>query len=124
MSDLQRLYNKIPSFTCKTGCGECCGIVPWSPEEWSKVEDRLPSDATANLIAGVVIPMRAGSATCPFFDGGCTVYADRPFMCRIFGTSRDARLTCPKGCQPKHLLTPANARRLTTQYQRVAEVSA
>ncbi len=115
---LERLYGKIPSFTCKAGCGDCCGIVPWSPAEWARVADRLPADATATLLDGVVIPTRASSTRCPFFSGGCTVYEDRPFMCRLFGTARDARLTCPKGCQPTHLLAKTKARKLTTQYQK------
>lgn len=118
---LQRLYDKIPTFKCRPGCGDCCGLVPWSPDEWAKVADRLPADATTMPFgATMVIPFRTGSVKCPFFDAGCTVYEDRPFMCRLFGTARDARLTCPHGCQPKHILTMEKAYALKTRYQSTA----
>lgn len=114
---LRRLYDKIPTFKCRTGCGDCCGLVPWSPEEFAKVAARLPADATAQpFVDGTVIPMRDGSTKCPFFDHGCTVYEDRPFMCRLFGTARDARLTCRHGCQPGHMLTKAKALSLKACY--------
>jgi Fe-S-cluster containining protein len=111
------IYDKIPTFTCKAGCGVCCGVVPWSAEEYAAVASRLPAGATTEEIEGKIYPIRAdGSLTCPFFDGGCTVYEDRPFMCRLFGTSRDPLLRCPVGCEPKRMLTSARARRLRAQY--------
>lgn len=111
-------YRKIPSFTCIKGCGDCCGIVPWAPEEFARVRDRLPPGTELLEADGCIHPIRPDSATCPFFDHGCTVYDDRPFMCRLFGTARDWRLTCPHGRQPRKMLTMQKARDLTDRYRR------
>jgi Fe-S-cluster containining protein len=104
---------------CKPGCGDCCGAVPWSAEEWAKVKDRVPAVVAVEIMDigdGGVIPLRKGTTTCPFFSGGCTVYDDRPFMCRLYGTAPDARLTCPHGCRPKQMISAAKARALTNEY--------
>jgi hypothetical protein len=121
---LERLYQKIPTFTCRPGCGDCCGIVPFSPEEFARVRDRLPVGSEVLEADGNSYPVRSGSATCAFFDRGCTVYADRPFMCRLFGTARDARLKCPHGCQPQKILTKEKARALTDSYRRQTDEKA
>lgn len=115
---LDRLYDGIPTFRCIDGCGDCCGIVPWSEDEYAKVADRLPAGARVERSGAVLFPViDDDSLTCPFFDHGCTVYADRPFMCRLFGTAREARLTCPHGRQPTRMLTPEKARAKCNRYQ-------
>jgi Fe-S-cluster containining protein len=119
MTALDAIYRQIPAFGCRPGCGDCCGLVPWSREEWARVADRAPAGVTLEAYdADTVIPMRGASTTCPFFSGGCTVYEDRPFMCRLFGTVRDARLTCPHGCRPDPLLSKQKADWLTMKYLR------
>lgn len=35
---------------------------------------------------------------------GCQVYAERPLICRLFGTT--PRLACPNGCGPEELIAP------------------
>lgn len=119
-TDLARLYAAIPSFTCIKGCGDCCGLVPWSQEEWAKVADRAPGGVTLRRMNNQVVPQRGTSDHCPFFDHGCTVYDDRPFMCRLFGTARDWRLTCPHGCKPEPLLSKQKTDWLTMRYQRAS----
>ena len=40
---------------------------------------------------------------CPHLgDGGCAVYAERPVICRLFGTT--SRLACPHGRRPEQML--------------------
>lgn len=116
--DLSSLYERIPAFTCIKGCSDCCGLVPWSPEEFAKVADRVPAGVTLLDMNGCVVPQRGTSGTCPFFDHGCTVYADRPFLCRLFGTAPEPRLTCPHGCHPEKQLTVEKAKWMTMRYQR------
>lgn len=41
--------------------------------------------------------------SCVFSSEGCSVYKDRPLMCRLFGTTLS--LPCPRGCKPEKLLT-------------------
>lgn len=45
------------------------------------------------------------SLDCPLLteEGRCSVYADRPALCRIWGAAVD--LECPHGCRPKRRLT-------------------
>lgn len=119
MTAITDLYRPIPAFRCIEGCGTCCGVVPWAPEEFDRVRDRLPAGTEVMEADGCFIPIRPKGTTCPFFDHGCSVYSDRPFMCRLFGTARDRRLKCPHGRQPEKMLTPEKASRLTGRYQRM-----
>jgi hypothetical protein len=103
--------------TCKPGCNRCCGLVPWSPEEWAKVKDRAPAGIKIANLEGAIIPVPAIGTTCLFWDNGCTVYEDRPFMCRLFGTAPTAMLRCPEGCRPTHQIAAAKAAKLTRKYR-------
>lgn len=102
----RRLYKKIPEFRCKDGCNECCGPVPLT--DW---------EAKRLGVKGNMTPTKEGSLTCIFSTkNGCKVYDKRPFMCRLFGTAKESRLECPKGCGPKTPLTDAQAASITTEY--------
>jgi Fe-S-cluster containining protein len=99
---LERLYAEIPYMECKEGCHDCCGIVPFSKEEWEAVEPKL----------------KATDIHCPYIsDEGCAIYENRPFMCRLFGTSKEKRMICPHGCRSLKLLTVRKTRRLVKKYQ-------
>jgi Fe-S-cluster containining protein len=79
----------FPSMRCDTGCGECCGLVPATHEEFSRIK-------TFIKIKGV-IPKEQG-ITCPFYqEGTCKVYPVRPLICQVFGHVDDPRATCPRG---------------------------
>ena len=42
---------------------------------------------------------------CPHLgDTGCQAYAERPLICRLFGTT--PRLACPNGKRPETLIDP------------------
>lgn len=44
--------------------------------------------------------------SCPHLAAkGCTVYAERPIICRVFGTT--PRLPCPHGRRPDAMIDPA-----------------
>ncbi len=60
---------------------------------------RLPvkSDAEhATALAALCCPHLA--------DTGCQVYAERPLICRLFGTT--PRLACPNGKRPEVMIDP------------------
>ncbi len=43
--------------------------------------------------------------SCPHLgDKGCDVYAERPLICRLFGTT--PRLACPRGRRPEVMIAP------------------
>ena len=87
--------NRIPTFECTPGCHDCCGPVTTSSEEMA----RLPE-----------ISLEAHAAALERFDcphlgeQGCTVYAERPLICRLFGTT--PRLPCPNGRRPERMIAP------------------
>lgn len=104
MSSLKELYNKIPKFTCIPGCHACCGPVPCNPEEQAALHLGTP-----------IIPTKIDNVTCIFLtDQGCSVYANRPFMCRLFGTTQNIR--CPRGAKPNKLLTPKQEKKILQKY--------
>ena len=106
-SALRRLYKQIPTFECRDGCTDCCGPVPVSPLEAKRLD----------LEGQTLIPTKQNCLTCPFVDQGrCSVYADRPFMCRLFGTVDTSLLRCPHGCRPEKMLTPLQAQLLKEEY--------
>lgn len=86
---------RIPSFACKPGCHDCCGPVTTSTEEMA----RLPRKSDAEQAAALA------NLSCPHLgEHGCTVYAERPLICRLFGTT--PRLPCPEGKRPEAMIDP------------------
>jgi hypothetical protein len=86
---------RIPAFSCIPGCHDCCGPVTTSSEEMlelPRVSDARHEAALAEL-------------GCPHLgDRGCTVYPERPLICRAFGTT--PRLACPHGRRPAQMMEP------------------
>ena len=98
-TEIQKLYDKIPSFSCKKGCVDCCdNYIQFAPEE----EERA---------GGFPYTERM----CPHIkDGGCSVYPDRAFICRIYGASEI--MPCPHGYAPEKPLTETETRALLREY--------
>lgn len=130
---LKRLYSQIPTFKCRPGCSDCCGPVVASKQEqevapflrsWEdtmSLIDILKTGATAQeLVAGPLLAnAMSGCNSCPYVvqgGGGCAIYDDRPFLCRLFGASEDPWLTCPHGCGPAKKLTLEQTQKLYHQY--------
>ena len=90
---IDELRRQIPSFACTPGCHDCCGPVTASSEEMARLpykSDEEHDKAFAEL-------------NCPHLgDKGCTVYAERPLICRLFGTTN--KMACPNGCRPETLI--------------------
>lgn len=105
-SDSQKIRffrGQIPSFACRPGCHDCCGPVLTSSEEAA----RLPQKSEAEHQAAL------DDLQCVHLGPqGCQVYAERPLICRLFGTT--AQLPCPNGLGPE---TPT-APRIERQIQR------
>jgi len=89
-----RFFRKqIPSFACKAGCHDCCGPVTASSEEMANLPVKSIADHEAAL----------AELNCPYLGkNGCEVYADRPLICRLFGTT--PRLPCPNGKRPEVMI--------------------
>ena len=60
---------------------------------------RLPVRSDADHAAALA------ELSCPHLgDQGCQVYAERPLICRLFGTT--PRLACPNGKRPDAMIDP------------------
>ena len=79
-----RLREQIPSFECVKGCHDCCGPVTASSEEMSRLP--VKSDAEHDAALEHLNCVHLG-------PDGCTVYEDRPLICRLFGTTPS--MACP-----------------------------
>ena len=93
---LRFFRRRIPAFECKPGCHDCCGPVIASSEEMA----RLPVKSDAEHATAL------DELSCPHLGNtGCQVYAERPLICRLFGTT--PRLACPNGKRPAEMIDPA-----------------
>ena len=101
--DVKELYKKIPKFECAKGCNKCCGIVPVVPQE------------AKNLNLKNVKLLPHSGLTCKFTSkNGCTVYENRPLLCRLFGVVQTMACTC--GGKPERLLTSEEENQLIQAY--------
>jgi hypothetical protein len=87
---------QIPEFACIPGCHDCCGPVLASTTEMA----RLPLKDEAERAAAL-----AHWDCAHLGPHGCTVYDERPLVCRLFGTTE--RLPCPHGRRPASMIDPA-----------------
>jgi len=89
------LRQRIPAFECEPGCHDCCGPVTASSEEMAHLPQKNDTEHAAALAA----------LSCPHLgDSGCQAYAERPLICRLFGTT--PRLACPNGKRPATMIEP------------------
>jgi hypothetical protein len=90
---IARLRQQIPSFECVPGCHDCCGPVTTSSEEMSRLPEKTDAeyDAALNDFSCVHLGSK-----------GCTVYGERPLICRLFGTT--PRMPCPNDRRPETMI--------------------
>jgi Fe-S-cluster containining protein len=78
-------------FSCLTGCADCCHMPPFPHTWWEANKHRIVRDVVkmSPIIEESIIVM-AVEALCPFLgtDLKCTVYSDRPPICKIFGQDK------------------------------------
>lgn len=100
MTTFADIYARVPSIVCKGLCHTSCGPVPATNLEIEAIEKKsfVPWGVDAK-------------ATCSMlFAGRCTVYTDRPLICRIYGTAES--LSCPYGCVPERVMSDDEAHEL------------
>jgi Fe-S-cluster containining protein len=101
---IQKLYDKIPAFHCKDGCTDCCGVIFFSASEWDQVTEKR----------------QATSLDCPYIEKGkCGIYEQRPYICRLFGSTDHPTLSCHHGCKPDRPLTRKECNALTITYKQI-----
>lgn len=88
---LRELYAAIPAMRCRGLCAEvACGSVAMIEHERERIQARH----------GVHIADGMHPQGCPALTahGNCSVYDDRPMVCRVWGSV--PMMSCPYGCQP------------------------
>jgi Fe-S-cluster containining protein len=83
---LQAAYDRIPAMrNCKGLCHTSCGPIVMTPYEAAKIDH--PNDMASD--------------PCPKLSpmGLCTVYEDRPLVCRLWGAIE--AMPCVYGCMPE-----------------------
>ena len=103
-------WKKIPSFQCKPGCHDCCGVIAMTRIEWQNIHVKRLFDFNPNNL------------TCAYVcEKGCSIYQDRPTICRLFGTADDPRLKCPHGCAPIFKLPKSRAREILRTVEMIGQ---
>jgi Fe-S-cluster containining protein len=103
MAQVKRMYARVPDVRCKGKCTASCFNVPLTAIEAAYLEIKYGKKFPVSLHASpgeppFKFPTLGANATCPFLkDGRCTIYADRPLICRAFGHPL-ADLACSYGC--------------------------
>ena len=89
---------------CLPGCSDCCGPIVFNKQEWKRVTDKR----------------KATGLTCPYVsESGCAIYAQRPIICRIFGTVPG--LPCPHGCKPDNPLSENDEKSIMGKYYKMTK---
>lgn len=95
---LDAIYAAVPNINCKGLCQECCGPVLQSVAETQAM----------TKAAGGKIPSLRSDMTCGLLKNGrCSIYKDRPLICRLWGVTRE--MPCPFGCLPERILEKPEA---------------
>ncbi len=108
---LETLYAKVPSFTCKDHCSECCGPIQWSDVEDTNIRSYLKEHGmeykskrfSSHDIFKAILSGDYSGVTCPYVENDrCMIYPVRPLICRLQGLAE--KLPCPH-IKPEKVLT-------------------
>lgn len=115
---LERIYRSVPTVQCRGLCARSCGPIDMSVEERRRIADRGVT-IEPPTIALLAIHDGGEPMDCPALVAGrCSVYEDRPLICRLWGAVES--MPCPHGCEATPgLLMDAGAQ---TLIQRSLEV--
>lgn len=109
---IEEIYREIPAMkSCSGKCAAACGPIAMFTEEWKRI---------IRAKGGRVPKLRPGSLVCPMLspNGWCTVYPVRPYICRLWGTTKALR--CPEGCEPERWLSKQEARGIFLRLHEIA----
>jgi len=85
---------KSRRWVCKSGCGECCGCVPVSLSSWKRHQARAVRIDRVIENDNQIFPFTTDGRCCFLNElRECTIYKDRPHICRIYG--RSLKIPCP-----------------------------
>lgn len=116
---LRDIWEKVPKMKdCKGKCAMSCGPIPVSSMERRLIQQRAGHLLTTERNLGKKNTEGVMSCNMLTEDGLCSVYAIRPLVCRIWGTTK--RLACPEGCEPERWLSDQESLALFDEIQHLA----
>ncbi len=88
---LDEVYAQIPRIECRGECWDSCGPIQMTRVEQQRMAVRQ----------GKTLPLLSKARRCPMLGmfGQCTVYDDRPLICRLWGVVPS--MQCNFGCVPE-----------------------
>ncbi|MCU1494919.1 MAG: hypothetical protein JWO62_2683 [Acidimicrobiaceae bacterium] len=95
---IRDIWSRLPELECKGLCQESCGPIDGTAVERNLLKRRgvelvRPMTTVLSMLDGI------SDGTCPALaDGRCSVYEDRPTICRLWGLV--AEMPCEFGCVP------------------------
>jgi len=104
MTDIQKLYSRIPKSSCVDGCFDCCtSIIQFAREEAERAGEYKYYDGL-----------------CGFLDENknCTIYDNRPLVCRIYGVSEIMKC---EDCEADRLLSEEETRVIIKEYAKIKD---
>jgi len=121
---VERVWAKIPDMLdCKGLCHDSCTVISLSDAENTRIFKKHGFNLSGRIMSLLTrYRMVGGEIVCPALDKKtkrCTIYEDRPFVCRLFGTTKTLR--CQHGCRPKKWLDPFEAIELQQELEKLSE---
>lgn len=92
-----RIYGPMPTIACKGLCIRSCGPLGMSALEYDIIEE----------VSGRPLDVDEEGTCTHLVRGRCSVYRDRPLICRLFGVAEG--IECEHGCKPSRVLPRADA---------------
>lgn len=105
---LHAVYAQIPKLPCTGKCKVHCTLIPMTKIETRIIRKvrrdaefmNLPMPGHYAMVANEGVD---GPVCKMLVAGQCSIYDDRPFVCRLYGVTED--LPCTHGCTPERVLT-------------------
>lgn len=96
---LQALYDSLPTVECQGLCYRTCGPIQMSVAEHTRIRTKHGVEIQPFTDSRSKAWADGARLDCAALDrmGRCTVYEDRPMICRIWGVGR-GEMACPWGC--------------------------
>lgn len=111
LRQLRSVWESVPHVRCKGLCADSCKQVPLFPVEAfyliEKHGAQIEPGAHPRFLQGqdpFTTPTLGSGKPCQYLkEGRCSIYNDRPIVCRVFGHPT-ATLSCAHGCTVKNPL--------------------
>lgn len=102
---MKRLWRMSPHVQCKGLCSGACTNVPVTPIEALYIIQKHSAVLVPAAHVVTVMPTLGANSPCPMLKAGrCSIYDDRPLVCRQYG-HKVATLDCGHDCVAKVPLT-------------------